>query len=110
MAADRGQPNRMIHVSARADRGRRRNAKYERLIARAKAGPPATTIVVHPCDETSLRGAVEAARSRHHRSDPGRAGGEDRRRGARSTVSTSAGFEIVDVAAQRRGRGERRSN
>jgi phosphate acetyltransferase len=36
-------------------------SKYERLIARAQAFPPATTIVVHPCDETSLRGATEAA-------------------------------------------------
>jgi phosphate acetyltransferase len=36
-------------------------AKYDRLIARAKEVPPAKTIVVHPCDETSLRGAVEAA-------------------------------------------------
>jgi phosphate acetyltransferase len=35
--------------------------KYDRLIARAKEVPAATTIVVHPCDETSLRGAVEAA-------------------------------------------------
>jgi phosphate acetyltransferase len=37
------------------------HAKYERLIAHAKQVPPATTIVVHPCDETSLRGAIEAA-------------------------------------------------
>ena len=37
------------------------HAKYERLIARAKTVPPATTLVVHPCDETSLRGAIEAA-------------------------------------------------
>jgi phosphate acetyltransferase len=36
-------------------------SKYERLLARAKAVPAAKTIVVHPCDETSLRGAVEAA-------------------------------------------------
>jgi phosphate acetyltransferase len=36
-------------------------AKYERLIATAKEVPPATTVVVHPCDETSLRGAVDAA-------------------------------------------------
>ncbi len=35
--------------------------KYERLIAKAKEVPAATTMVVHPCDETSLRGAVEAA-------------------------------------------------
>ena len=37
------------------------HSKYERLIARAKEVPAATTIVVHPCDETSLRGAIEAA-------------------------------------------------
>jgi phosphate acetyltransferase len=37
------------------------HAKYERLIARAKELPPVPTIVVHPCDETSLRGATEAA-------------------------------------------------
>jgi phosphate acetyltransferase len=37
------------------------HAEYERLIARAKQVRPATTIVVHPCDETSLRGAAEAA-------------------------------------------------
>ena len=36
-------------------------SKYDRLIARAQKVQPATTIVVHPCDETSLRGAVEAA-------------------------------------------------
>jgi phosphate acetyltransferase len=35
--------------------------KYEQLIARAKQVPPARTVVVHPCDETSLRGAAEAA-------------------------------------------------
>jgi phosphate acetyltransferase len=37
------------------------HSKYERLIARAKQVPAATTVVVHPCDETSLRGATEAA-------------------------------------------------
>jgi phosphate acetyltransferase len=36
-------------------------SKYERLIAAAKRVPSAKAIVVHPCDETSLRGAVEAA-------------------------------------------------
>ena len=36
-------------------------AKYDRLIAAAKAIPAATTIVVHPCDESSLRGVVDAA-------------------------------------------------
>jgi phosphate acetyltransferase len=37
------------------------HSKYERLIARAKQVPAATTVVVHPCDEASLRGATEAA-------------------------------------------------
>ena len=37
------------------------HAKYERLIARAKEVPSVKTVVAHPCDETSLRGAVEAA-------------------------------------------------
>jgi phosphate acetyltransferase len=36
-------------------------SKYDRLIERARAVPPAATLVVHPCDETSLRGATEAA-------------------------------------------------
>ena len=35
--------------------------KYDTLIARAAEVPSARTMVVHPCDETSLRGAVEAA-------------------------------------------------
>jgi len=39
----------------------RPHSKYDRLIAAAKAAPTVTTIVVHPCDETSLRGAVDAA-------------------------------------------------
>jgi phosphate acetyltransferase len=37
------------------------HSKYERLIADAKKVPPATTVVVHPCDETALRGPIEAA-------------------------------------------------
>jgi phosphate acetyltransferase len=36
-------------------------SKYERLVARAKQVAAAQTIVVHPCDESSLRGPVEAA-------------------------------------------------
>jgi phosphate acetyltransferase len=39
----------------------RRHEKYDRLIARAKGQPPLATAVAHPCDETSLKGAVEAA-------------------------------------------------
>src|SRR5262245_19052804 len=36
-------------------------SKYERLIARGKQVPAATTIVVHPCEETALRGPIESA-------------------------------------------------
>ena len=35
--------------------------KYDRLIAAARAIRPAATLVVHPCDESSLRGVAEAA-------------------------------------------------
>jgi len=38
-------------------------SKYERLIARAKQVPAATTVVVHPCEETALRGPIEAAQA-----------------------------------------------
>jgi phosphate acetyltransferase len=34
---------------------------YERLIAKARGLEPVPTAVAHPCDETSLRGAVEGA-------------------------------------------------
>ena len=39
-----------------------KHEKYERLLARAKALPPVPTAVVHPCDESSLTGAVDAAK------------------------------------------------
>ena len=38
-----------------------KHAKYERLLARCRELTPAATAVAHPCDESSLRGAVEAA-------------------------------------------------
>lgn len=37
------------------------HAKYDRLIAEARSVAPAVTIVAHPCDESSLRAAVDAA-------------------------------------------------
>src|SRR2546429_235138 len=37
------------------------HGQYEKLISLAKQVPPATTVVVYPCDETSLRGASAAA-------------------------------------------------
>jgi phosphate acetyltransferase len=38
-----------------------RHKKYERLIAATERLPPLVTAVAHPCDESSLRGAFEAA-------------------------------------------------
>ena len=39
----------------------RKHQKYEHLIATAKRLPALATAVAHPCDETSLRGTLEAA-------------------------------------------------
>ena len=40
----------------------RQHAKYQRLIDFCKTLPPTPTAVAHPCDQTSLQGAVDAAR------------------------------------------------
>ena len=65
-------------------------SKYDRLIAAAKAIPPAGTLVVHPCDESSLRGVVEAAEVGPDQADSGRAGRKDQGCRSQSTASTSA--------------------
>ena len=39
----------------------RAHEKYQRLLDFCKSLPPTPTAIVHPCDESSLRGAVEAA-------------------------------------------------
>ena|SRR5690349_2909468 len=39
----------------------RQHEKYERLVAATKSLQPLKTAVAHPCDESSLRGALEAA-------------------------------------------------
>ena len=40
-----------------------KHEKYERLIARCRSLPPTRTAVAHPCDESSLRSAVDAAKA-----------------------------------------------
>ena len=40
----------------------RGHEKYQRLLDFCKSLPPTTVAVAHPCDESSLRGAVDAAR------------------------------------------------
>jgi phosphate acetyltransferase len=44
-----------------ADRGRP-HEKYQRLLDFCKTLPPTSTAVAHPCDQTSLEGAVDAAK------------------------------------------------
>src|SRR6516162_9573339 len=56
MQVEASTPMAAINLLARTP-----DSKYDRLIVRAKSVPAATTLVVHPCDETSLRGATEAA-------------------------------------------------
>jgi phosphate acetyltransferase len=41
--------------------GKQPGSKYDRLIAAAKGVPAVSTIVVYPCDESSLRGAIDSA-------------------------------------------------
>src|SRR3954469_12805265 len=48
-------------IASRDTGGIRPGSKYDRLIGGAKAIPAATTVVVHPCDESSLRGVAVAA-------------------------------------------------
>jgi phosphate acetyltransferase len=36
--------------------------KYQRLLDFCRSLPPTTTAVAHPCDESSLKGAVDAAK------------------------------------------------
>ena len=40
---------------------KRKHVKYQRLIDFCKALPPTPTAVAHPCDESSLAGAIDAA-------------------------------------------------
>src|SRR5215472_13544743 len=40
---------------------KKKHEKYERLLERCKSLPPTPTAVAHPCDKTSIQGAVEAA-------------------------------------------------
>jgi phosphate acetyltransferase len=90
--------------------------KYDRLIASAQAEVPPVTLVVHPCDETSLRGAMEAAAA--GLIVPVLVGPEARIRGVAAQIGLDlGGTEIVDaphshgaaaqaVAMIRAGRGE----
>jgi phosphate acetyltransferase len=82
-------------MPANADE-KRPGTKYDRLIAAAKAVPVVSTIVVHPCDESSLRGAVEAAEAGIIK--PILVGPASKIKETATKYSLSiGGFEIVDV-------------
>jgi len=53
----KGQATELPEVSVR------HHPAYDRLIERAKGGAPVTTAVAHPCDESSLTGAIDAAKA-----------------------------------------------
>ena len=72
-------------------------SKYDRLIAAARAAPPTSTVVVHPCDETSLRGAVDSASAGIIRPILVGPAGRIRDTAAKFDLDVS-GFEIVDAA------------
>ena len=70
--------------------------KYQRLIDAAKAAGPVLTAVAHPCDEVSLKGAVEAARL--HLIEPILVGPAERiRRVAAQHKIDVSGLRIVDA-------------
>jgi phosphate acetyltransferase len=74
----------------------RRHEKYERLIAAAKTLTPLVTAVAYPCDETSLKGAVEAAEAGLIK--PILVGPKDKIRGVAQTFSLDlGGLEVIDV-------------
>ncbi|HET9572535.1 MAG TPA: bifunctional enoyl-CoA hydratase/phosphate acetyltransferase, partial [Methyloceanibacter sp.] len=74
----------------------RKHEKYNRLIAAAQKQPPLTTAVAHPCDETSLKGALEAAEE--SLITPILVGPKDRISEVAQSFSLDLGrMEIVDV-------------
>ncbi|SAK48872.1 phosphate acetyltransferase [Caballeronia temeraria] len=73
-----------------------RNEKYERLIAVCRELPPLAVAVVHPCDQTSLEGAVKA----HEMGliSPLLVGPRERiREVAEECELNIAGFPVIDV-------------
>jgi len=76
---------------------RKKHEKYERLIAAAQEKAPLATAVAHPCDETSLQGALEAAEA--GLIVPILVGPKEKIAAvARSLKADISRFEIVDVS------------
>jgi phosphate acetyltransferase len=74
-----------------------KHEKYARLIARAQAVEPIRCAVAHPCDESSLRGALEAAQQRLF--VPTLVGPQEKiRKVAAECRLDLSGYSIVDAA------------
>jgi phosphate acetyltransferase len=70
--------------------------KYDRLIAATRSLQALATAVAHPCDETSLQGALDAAKA--GMIEPILVGPKDRITGIAKSVGLDiSGIEIVDV-------------
>jgi phosphate acetyltransferase len=86
-----------MNVRSAASSDKKPQSKYDRLIAATKGVPPVPTIVVHPCDETSLRGAVDSAEAGIIR--PLLVGPEAKIKDTASKHGLDVGgFEIIDAA------------
>src|SRR5215468_7402831 len=82
--------------SETADTATRRHQKYDRLIASAREISAVPTAVAHPCDESSLRGALDAATA--GMIVPVLVGPEGKIRSVAQTCGVDIGrTEIVDV-------------
>jgi len=58
-------------LGATETRMERKHEKYERLLDFCKTLPPTPTAVAHPCDESSLRGAVDRGQAQADHANPG---------------------------------------
>ena len=85
-------PKKMTNVSPL-----RQHHKYERLITATRKLSPLPTAVAHPCDESSLRGAVEAAQA--GMIVPILVGPKERMRSVATSIGLDiAGFDMIDAA------------
>jgi len=74
----------------------RQHHKYERLITATRKLAPLPTAVAHPCDESSLRGAVEAAQA--GMIVPILVGPKERMRSVATSIGLDiAGFDMIDA-------------
>jgi phosphate acetyltransferase len=62
MAAQEQRVTAAVAAAVREPGTERAHEKYQRLVDDCKTLPPTPTAVVHPCDQSSLQGAVDAAR------------------------------------------------